>query len=435
VTLNDLAFTNTGSDGVTVVTTGNIELNNVESSGNNKGAHLDNSSGGSGVEVKITGSSFHDNLTGLEVLSNGDVSLADVEASYNASTGASILANGDTTLSHSTFSWNGVNGLTVNSAGDVTLYDVDAGHNGSTGGVLASGGDLTIDYSSFNFNAGSGLDAQAANMLTLTGVQANGNGGTGLTLVAGRDANLTDVEASQNGAQGAAVWADWNINVDSSVFAGNGDDGTYLYSLNGDISVDCSSFRDNDGYGVNADTHNVLDLSGDTFSGNSAGDYNITSGGTGLVRGSENCPSTERATATPTAILPLNVVRVVEGESVTLDCVRYSGTILILPNGDRATLPCPITGDATLDTVLSEDLPGPLDPGLTFLSGMHLQVTPALNGVVAVDFVLPFSQDVTNLSILRWDEAGWFDLNGIRSKEIYFEAQSTQDGVFALVTK
>jgi hypothetical protein len=66
---------------------------------------------------------------------------------------------------------------------------------------------------------------------------------------------------------------------------------------------------------------------------------------------------------------------------------------------------------------------------------MRLQVTPALYGIVTVDFVIPFNQDVTNLSILRWDETGWTNLGGIRSGEIYFEARSSQDGVFVLVTK
>jgi hypothetical protein len=439
VTLNDLVFNNTSSDGVSVTTSGDIELSNVQSSGSSgRGAYLDNTSGGSGVQVDVSGSSFHNNTsTGLEIRTSGDVSLADVDASYNTGIGASILANGDTGVSQSTFSWNGLNGLTIDAAGDVGLYGADVRNNGITGSRVTSGGDLAVDSSSFDLNAGSGLDAQADNIITLTGVQANENDTAGLTLRAGRDVTLTDVEASQNGTQGAAVWADWNITVESSAFAENGGDGAYLYSLNRDISVDCSSFEDNGGYGVNADTHGLLDLSGDTFSGNDDGDYHITSGGTVTVGSSDNCPSGAETspTATPTAILPLNVVSVVEGEAVTLDCTTSGGTVLVLPNGDQVILPCPITGDATLEQVLSQDLPGPLDPGLTFLSGMRLQVTPTLYGIVTVDFVIPFNQDVTNLSILRWDETGWTNLGGIRSGEIYFEARSSQDGVFVLVTK
>ena len=84
VTLNDLIFdgNSTGeTENLLVETTGDIELNNVESKNNTSGdgAKLDNTAGSGSIEVNS--SSFHDNLTiGIQALSNNGISLTDVDA-------------------------------------------------------------------------------------------------------------------------------------------------------------------------------------------------------------------------------------------------------------------------------------------------------------------------------------------------------------------
>jgi len=127
------------------------------------------------------------------------------------------------------------------------------------------------------------------------------------------------------------------------------------------------------------------------------------------------------------------VVYVVDGQIVTLDCVAYRGTVLVLSSRDQVVLPCPITGQASLAFVQSDELPEALDPGFTFVSGMEARVRPSLDGIMMVDFYLLPGQTDTDLSILRWDETRWTNLRGVRTEEGFFEALSSQDGIFVLV--
>jgi hypothetical protein len=88
-----------------------------------------------------------------------------------------------------------------------------------------------------------------------------------------------------------------------------------------------------------------------------------------------------------------------------------------------------------LASVDSDELPAVLDTELAFVSAMDVQVSPWLDGVMLVDFVIPFGQADANFSILRWDDVRWADLRGVRTEEGFFEAASSQDGVFVLVTE
>jgi len=440
VTLNDLIFNTTGSDGVYVTTSGSIGLDEVESKGNNgRGAYLNNTSGGTAVGVTVNDSSFHDNLTGLDIYSYGDISLANMDASHNVGAGALIEDSENVRIARSDFSWNGLYGLGIVAADDVSLSDVEARHNGSDGTWILGGGDVTIDTANFDRNAGYGLDAWAGNMLSATDVQASDNDASGLLLFSDHDVTLMEVNASNNGDVGASVWTDWNILVDSSIFNDNDQDGTYLDSLHGDIMVACSDFWNNGDYGVDAVLPGTLGLDSDSFVGNGAGEYAVGGGGVASVYGDPNCnPHAEKTpvpTSTPDTRMTMNVVYVVDGQVVTLDCTAFLGTVLVLSNGDRVVLPCPITGQASLASVDSDELPAVLDTELAFVSAMDVQVSPWLDGVMLVDFVIPFGQADANFSILRWDDVRWADLRGVRTEEGFFEAASSQDGVFVLVTE
>jgi hypothetical protein len=440
ITLNDVIFNTTGSDGLTVFTSGDIELDNVESRGNSgSGAYLNNTTGGSSVNVTVSDSSFHDNLTGLVVYSFGDISLAYVDGSYNVGAGALIGTARNASITGSRFSWNGEYGLGVNASQDVSVTDVDSRSNATDGAWIISGQDITVASGSFSENSGDGLHALADRMVSITDVDASNNAASGLLVDAGRDATLTDVVASGNGDPGATIWADWNILVDSSVFNENEQDGAYLNSLNGDITVRCSDFESNADYGVEAVLPGLLDLGGDSFVDNGAGDYIVSGDGVALVRPNFECDDDEEEAPTPTAtpetMLTLNVVHVLDGETVTLDCVAYIGTVLVLPNGDQVVLPCPIAGQASLAWVDPDQLPGPLDADLRFLSGMDVEVIPSLYGIMTVDFVLPLQQGDESFSVLRWDETEWVDLGGIRTSDGFFEVRSDRDGIFVLVGK
>jgi hypothetical protein len=436
-----LIFNTTGSDGLYVTTSGDIELDNVESKENSgRGAYLDNTGGGAAARVTVSESSFHDNLTGLDIYTHGDISLAYVDASYNVGVGARIQDARDITLENSGFSWNGQSGLYVADSEDVSLSDVAARHNDGDGAWILSGGDITIGDANFDQNGNYGLFAQGTDttsMLSLSYVDARENEAEGLYLITKRDVTLAGVDASESGGSGAAVWADWNIQVDYSIFNDNDGDGAYLDSQNGDITVVCSNFWDNGDYGLRADLPGMLDLNGVSFSGNGDGTYVVTGPGGALVRRHPKCdPEIEKTpapTSTPDTRMTMNVVYVVDGQIVTLDCVAYRGTVLVLSSRDQVVLPCPITGQASLAFVESDELPEALDPGFTFVSAMEARVRPSLDGIMLVDFYLLPGQTETDLSILRWDDTRWTNLRGVRTEEGFFEALSSQDGIFVLV--
>ena len=416
ITLNDLLISNTGSDGLYVTASGDIRVNRLESRGNSgRGAYLNNSSGGPGVEVSVENSSFHDNQAGLDVYSSGDVSLAFMDAHHNLSNGAYIESAGDVTVDDSDFRVNGDYGLGILSAEDVSLSQLLAAQNDNDGTWVIADGRVRVFDATFRDNSRNGLDVYAEDSITLSGVDSSGNDASGLHLVSGQDMLLSDVTANSNE-----------------------NDGAFLQSVNSDITTLCTQFSYNGLYGLEADLPGTLTLDGASFVDNGLGEYAVTGGGTVLQRPEEECALAApvvKATVTAVVVRTMHIIDVVDGQMYTLDCATYLGTILVLPNRDQVVLPCPITGQASLSSIDLEELPGPLESDLTFLSGMDVLVSPSLDGVILVDFVLPPDQLEANLSILRWDLTEWTELSGIRTTDGFFEARSSRDGVFVLVSR
>jgi hypothetical protein len=200
VTLNDLLFVGTGtSASVTVNTSGNIELNNVEvdSNGGGAGAVLDNTSGSGSIEVNS--SSFHDNMTiGIQALSNNNITLTDVDAYDNSGGSGAVLDNcqaavtcsatfaGTVTVYPGDFSGNGDNGLEVSSNGYILTVDITADDNGQSGAVLDNSladnpQSVVVGYqygNEFNDNADNGLAVRSQGDITLFQVTADDNGHT-----------------------------------------------------------------------------------------------------------------------------------------------------------------------------------------------------------------------------------------------------------------
>ena len=416
ITLNDLLISGTSTDGLYVTTNGDIQLNRVESrSHGGRGAYLDNTSGGSGVEVRVDNSSFHDNEFGLVIYSLGDVSLAFVDANYNLDSGTYINSDEDVNVDDSNFRFNGLYGLGILAADDVSLAQVVARENDSDGTWVIAGGRVTVDDSIFRDNSDDGLDIFAEDNITLTSVTSFGNDASGLLLVSEADATLSHINTY-----------------------GNENDGAYVQSLSSDITMLCPQFNYNGLFGLEADLPGTLTLDGATFKENGSGDYDITGGGTLLQRPEDECilaTPAVRPTVTVAPIREVHTINVVDGTLYTLDCDLYIGTELVLPNGDKVTLPCPITGEASLSAVESDELPQVLEDGQTFVSALDVLVSPTLDGVITVAFKLQPDQTGAGLSILRWDDTEWTELSGIRTAEDFLEARSGQDGVFALVSE
>lgn len=433
VTLNDLIFNSSGGDSLGVTTAGNITLDNVEAKGNHagRGARLDNTAGGAAVAVNVSNSNFHDNQTGLVINSLGDVSLAAVLANYNDAAGA-VASGKKVTVDGGEFTWNGTSGLVVAASDNAYLVDVQAARNNGTGAVV-SGNNVGVDTANFDHNAGQGLVLASAALVTLNDVSTSWNNSSGLVVSALQNVSLNTV-ISTNNVQGAVIWTAGNVVIANGAFDENTLNGASVQSVSGDITVDCTSMTDNGNYGLVADLPGALELKGDNFSGNGAGGYSATGGGSLVLRPNFRCNVTRTPTPSVPA-LPMNIVPVRDGQIVTLNCTRFIGTTLVLPNRDQVVFPCPILGDASLSSVGQDQLPGPLDTGLTYVSGMKATLAPTLNGTILVDFVLPQGQENAKFSILRWDDTEWVDLRSIPTVDGFLEAHSTRDGVFVLVSK
>lgn len=391
----DVAVTNLTLTGASlrVETEGAIQLTDVSVTGaTGTGAYLDSTGGlPSNVSVSGTapgGSQFNNNTwTGLDIRSDGDVNVASVIASGNAY-GAYLdasLGSGNIALSNSTFNTNDAAGLTARTdAGGISLNGVTANNNATTSDAYGAGltglGGGTIDVSggSLSGNAEKGLWIEASGPTTVQGVTANGNGLHGAYL--------------------------HNLNACAAVLL--------------PVTVDGGTFDGNGGYGVLAALGPGGDLTlagAPSFSGNAAGDY---------LEDLSPCPTCEdKHNAKHKAY---QVVHVPEtgGAPVPLDCELYAGTVLILPSGDRATLVCPVRGEATLESLTDSRLPGVLPQGRTFVSGVDVGLTEGGvplqaifdGGFITLALPIPDGWADASLAVLYWDPlanggaGGWVEL-------------------------
>jgi hypothetical protein len=282
---------------------------------------------------------------------------------------------------------------------------VDAVANSLAGASITSGSNVFVYPSFFTWNGANGLDVSAGGSVLLHDLYAGNNTGVGANVVAGG-----------------------NITVTRGYYGDNGGDGMNLVS-GGDIFIKCVLALSNGGYGIDANLPGTLESKGNIINGNAAGDLNISGGGT-LHETEARCDGWPNW---PTSGLPWQVFHVTSADAQTLECTQHGGTVLILPNWDHVAIPCPITGDASLETVLDDQLPGPLGENYSYVSGLKTEVTPAFDGEIRVDFLVPPAQLESNLIIMHWDGSQWIDRGGAFTGDNFFEITSREGGVFVLV--
>ncbi len=357
VTLNDILVTQASGAGMTlsiygpvfspslgaglgVTTTSDVNLSDINSTGNTLGGGVI-SNGGS---VSINGSNFSDNgafIGGLYVTSKGAIHADNLTASGNNGLEGAVLFNdslgaqGDITLTGTnTFDDNNGDGLMISSHGSINLGDVSASRNGLTGAYVynASGfGNVTFSGSNqFNQNVGSGMYVYSDGVITMDNATASGNGSNGVILVNGLGAPATEV-----------------VFTGTNIFQGNKEEGLYI---------------------------------------NTGGDL------------------------------------------VTYDnLTTYETSVLASPSSD--------------------ELPGGLPDGNTFISALQL-IQTAPSGEVVISFPIPYSMQDANLAILYWDGTQWVDLatatfrdsrrvldGGHKTDNGYFQASVNFGGIFAFVAR
>jgi hypothetical protein len=143
----------------------------------------------------------------------------------------------------------------------------------------------------------------------------------------------------------------------------------------------------------------------------------------------------------PLTGLSLHIVPVSGDENVTLDCGAFSGTKLVLPNGDSVILPCPIRDEGSLVAQAQAALPGLLDEQFTYISGLKTDVIRDGKTVATVDpsliveFVIPDGQNTDDLAVLHWNGSEWVEFPGQITSDGYFAVTTNFTGIFVLVTK
>jgi hypothetical protein len=269
VTLNNIIVSGTTGTGLTVTTTGN---------------------------VNITDSQFNNNAngTGLRIISNGSIGLTNVNA-YSNDTGAILDTTngvGNISVTSSNFGNTGLGntwtGLHAESGGAITLTTVVASDNGTNGAYLVAEGDITVTGSTFNENVhfnypqDPGLHAISnGGNISLTNVTAYGNDyGAGAVLVTNNTGVINVAGGSQfngNGTFGIQAQSqDGSITLDNITASLNAVKGAYLKSYGlGNIGINNnSSFVENGSYGIYAYTsQGAIDLDNVTVTGNNITDY------------------------------------------------------------------------------------------------------------------------------------------------------------------
>ena len=532
VTLNNIAVQETADAGIVVTTTEDISLENVSSNEHDDdGAYLDNMSGSGSVTITGT-STFNNNGdssdgegdNGLEIYSNGDVTIDGVNANGNYDDGIDVevhnagsLTITNTTAGSSVSTGNGDDGLDIETDGSVFLENitaignddngayVDASHgdegittrnstfsqNGDEGfegyadletilfykviaiendefGIWLENrfGDITLQNIMVNTNGlGGALLTSAVGDITITNGQFNNNGdaaipdcvadecefdfgeGAGLTIINwGGEGKvlLKKIQSSANYGDGAIIIGD-DVRISHSTFNNNGQydsgaddlyaDGLYIEDTEGGPSsayLKCVQANNNAAFGIEIYAEDTTLNS--VFASQNIWD-NFYLEHDSLTMLDDPCSSSKDDKT-------WQIISVISGQSIQLNCTSYLGTILILPNKDLVRFPCPTLGQASLSSLAAENFPAPLPDGTSFVSALTAYVTKDGVGLVTlpksmiVSFLLDDNMLNDDLAILYWGGTEWIELPDIyQTDNGRLEVASIYTGHFVLVKK
>lgn len=309
LTLNNLTITNPAQTGIKLNTQGSITLTNVSVSNSTNGAGAELTAAGNVTvekskfernktagaiirargDVAISESSFSNpanarrQINGLDIISDGSVSLFQVLANGNRQAGATIDAAGRVTIVSSQF--NGTKsmmgtdflgyGLTVVSKDAIDLDTVTANDNFLWGASLTAAGDVTIANSSFN-----------ANTTASTGFIDD----TGLLVTSGGNVSIFNSHADNNRLIGATIKAVGDVSISGSTFSGNrgtlvdsaGNTTFYGYGLqvitDGNISLNGVTASNNNLFGAHLEAGQDITIAGSDFSNNTTGSATAVEG-------------------------------------------------------------------------------------------------------------------------------------------------------------
>lgn len=242
-----------GIYGLYITADGNISVSNVTANSNGGGGvRLDNDFPPSGKSPSVTVLGFltalNNNTRGLNIVSDGVISITNITASGNGLYGAYIENDGAPTpkavkiIGTNIFNNNeDASGLEIHSLGAVTLNNVTANNNGhatndsagdgvnitNTGGDAGNMAVTLVGYGVFNENDGSGLEIFSDGAVTTNNLTASDNGAFGVLVL-----NLTAASSAVsmkgvnffngNGTTGLDVRSDGAVTLSKATANANG---------------------------------------------------------------------------------------------------------------------------------------------------------------------------------------------------------------------
>jgi hypothetical protein len=214
--------------------------------------------------------------TGLLVTSGGNVSIFNSHADDNRLIGATIKAAGDVAISDSTFSSN--NGVTLDSAGNQTFHgyglQVITDGNISLNRVVASGNTL------FGAHLDAGLDVTVANsdFSNQTSGSTTSVTGRGLEIVSGGNVFLDTVTLNNNQTFGADIQAGADVFLNAVTADGNGTTGVEVQTNCGTLFLIGGTYQNNGQYGLSVLSTALNQTVAPVFANNTAGNIFVDPG-------------------------------------------------------------------------------------------------------------------------------------------------------------
>ncbi len=400
---NNVQYNSIADPGLYAKAGSNIVLDHVEASENQFGAGAVLESTDAGNISVVNGSIFNSNGTfGLQTTNgNGNITLANMTASFNSIKGAYINGYGpsEVDISTSSFVENGSYGIYVcTDEGDITVsasnfngYDTGISGPTSIGAKLISqnGGDITVNIGNYINHETAGLILVGTNNIFLNGVFTNNNGKYNLAAYS----TYTHKGCYCPGDIPNSVI----VNVAGGTFT-NAETGIYAkVGTEGDLA-----FTGTQIFGGNPIDEYVLDTE----------DIPMCS--------DCGCDTKEEPEGKP-----YNIVEVpfTGSDNVPQNCSIYAGTILQMQDGTYVKIGCPFEGYSNLKGLNEGDLPGLLGAGNTFDLGILLGLYGEdgnyivnSDGSITLFFQIPQNTRGRVHRLLFWDPTikdgagGWYEL-------------------------
>ena len=209
ITIDGFNVTSPDSDGIRLITSGEVVIQNVTANSALHGFWLEDS-----TDVSLSGLTSNGNgHDGFTIVDSGTVSVSDCAGSNNGEVGFDIVASGTVTVSGSAGNGNGIDGIRLETPGVITVTGSTANNNGNEGFFVPAGGNLAVTNATANDNGDEGFEIDDVDEdATFDGVTANGNVNDGI--------DIEPVEVDVN-----------NVTVVNSRFESDVDDGIDLAGL------------------------------------------------------------------------------------------------------------------------------------------------------------------------------------------------------------